>query len=130
MALVTAIQNRIVLRNINSKSELRIVLVETAIEKGTTSAVGRVPIGNRKGNHLTDAELIVVVEQELQFVMKILVIFSACLWNHGFVGVDNCHLRWRGFRPDGSSDRAVHLSSVRRPREFAATERMEDLSSQ
>ena len=31
------------------------LLLETAIEKGTTSAVGRVPIGNRKGNHLTDA---------------------------------------------------------------------------
>ena len=29
--------------------------LETAIEKGTTSAVGREPIGNRKGNHLTDA---------------------------------------------------------------------------
>ncbi len=31
------------------------VELETAIEKGTTSAVGREPIGNRKGNHLTDA---------------------------------------------------------------------------
>ena len=30
-------------------------MMETAIEKGTTSAVGREPIGNRKGNHLTDA---------------------------------------------------------------------------
>jgi hypothetical protein len=47
-------------------NQANIRAMETAIEKGTTSAGGRSQIGNRKGNHLADALLIVSWNKDLQ----------------------------------------------------------------